>query len=737
MYKKFGLFMCLLLSLSIMLSASADGQTLVYEFGDAPTDDFGQDIAFYRGKVYIKAIGGLYRCDLSGEGMELVCRTSRTIPHKKGEERFFDRLIVEDDVLYAYDSYGCVLSAINPVQGSLGEGERFFPDYSGFDVSGDRPMFHRRVFMQGGKLFVLIADGEDYVQENQYRLLSFDLVTGERQEIAAEGIADAAPYQEGYILLVVYEEDQDAPALFSDNPGLLYRYGLRDGTMTLMGELPVPYMQHVQMIYDETDGSIVYAAPNHIIKRDADGTEKAMAYNPFPSGFYSAGNAMVLADRETLITNAVFTLGIIPLNEAQDDRPVITVYGTIETDTRHMKAAAGMKGAEVKVASTEYGAQYLNEALIVGTENIDVFILDSAYFDVERMMDKGWLMDLSDQQQLREYWEKAYPIFSDAGKIGERIYALPAQAMMYAWFINDHEANEHDLEFQGSFESLCGLVGQAQEMDEVIPYPLYRGDNYREDMFITAQMLYVDALSAREEKISYDTELFRRLMAAAGNVQAKKPDPLYAASGKKQLFMSDAMPYSLTGRTFDEYGESGFKPVSVKIEENQADRYPVSVRMIGIHSGSKNAQQAARYVKAYLDAAALDEQMMLSPDINDPIEHPDYQVNLEQQREHLAALEKAALQAEGAEKTQMELQIQELRSIIASENHRWLVSPEVISEYRLMMEHASVMGFGSRKMVYNENIQSIFRRLMAGQIDVERFITEAEGVLRLMMLEDQ
>ena len=85
----------------------------------------------------------------------------------------------------------------------------------------------------------------------------------------------------------------------------------------------------------------------------------------------------------------------------------------------------------------------------------------------------------------------------------------------------------------------------------------------------------------------------------------------------------------------------------------------------------------------------------------------------------------------------MELQIQELRSIIASENHRWLVSPEVISEYRLMMEHASVMGFGSRKMVYNENIQSIFRRLMAGQIDVERFITEAEGVLRLMMLEDQ
>ena len=101
MIKKFGLFMCLLLSLSIMLSANAEGQTLVYEFGDAPTDDFGQDIAFYRGKVYIKAIGGLYRCDLSGEGMELVCRTSRTIPHKKGEERFFDRLIVEDDVLYA------------------------------------------------------------------------------------------------------------------------------------------------------------------------------------------------------------------------------------------------------------------------------------------------------------------------------------------------------------------------------------------------------------------------------------------------------------------------------------------------------------------------------------------------------------------------------------------------------------------------------------------------------------
>ena len=114
--------------------------------------------------------------------------------------------------------------------------------------------------------------------------------------------------------------------------------------MTLMGELPVPYMQHVQMIYDETDGSIVYAAPNHIIKRDADGTEKAIAYNPFPSGFYAAGNVMVLADRETLITNAVITLGIIPLNEAQDDRPVITVYGTIETDTRHMKAAAGMKG---------------------------------------------------------------------------------------------------------------------------------------------------------------------------------------------------------------------------------------------------------------------------------------------------------------------------------------------------------------------------------------------------------
>ena len=58
MNKKFGLFMCLLLSLSITLSASADGQTLVYEFGDAPTDDFGQDIAFSGGRYISMRLAG-------------------------------------------------------------------------------------------------------------------------------------------------------------------------------------------------------------------------------------------------------------------------------------------------------------------------------------------------------------------------------------------------------------------------------------------------------------------------------------------------------------------------------------------------------------------------------------------------------------------------------------------------------------------------------------------------------
>ncbi len=130
----------------------------------------------------------------------------------------------------------------------------------------------------------------------------------------------------------------------------------------------------------------------------------------------------------------------------------------------------------------------------------------------------------------------------------------------------------------------------------------------------------------------------------------------------------------------------------------------------------------------------------LMPGMNQAIENPDYEEQKRQMDIQLERFRKAYEAAEGAEKTEMERQMQEIdRYRDASlEQMRWLVTEEGIRQYREIMDRAYIRRYGVMQMLFGQaDMYNLLDRFRQGQMSLDQFLDEADGKYRLIRLESQ
>ena len=161
------------------------------------------------------------------------------------------------------------------------------------------------------------------------------------------------------------------------------------------------------------------------------------------------------------------------------------------------------------------------------------------------------------------------------------------------------------------------------------------------------------------------------------------------------------------------------------------------LRCLAINARTKNPEAALKYAEAYVANLPEEVKIMLYPGENTPLQPPGIEERILAMQENEQALTAQISQAEGAQRSQLEEELQALQARLASQlPQRYTVSPEVIATYREHMNRAFVQNRQLTRLLDDPEFHQLFRRWQQGQISLDSYLKEADSKLRLMQLEE-
>ncbi|HHX20831.1 MAG TPA: hypothetical protein GX722_03470 [Clostridiales bacterium] len=165
----------------------------------------------------------------------------------------------------------------------------------------------------------------------------------------------------------------------------------------------------------------------------------------------------------------------------------------------------------------------------------------------------------------------------------------------------------------------------------------------------------------------------------------------------------------------------------------------VMLRLAAINPRSANIDLTLQYLENYVASLSAEMQVMLMPGCNDPVFNPQYDQIMEQINATVQAYEDMLRKAEDAARAEMEsvlAEIKKSRDMMAEES-RYLFGEQAIQTYRDLMNTAFLKPYDPAHFGVTGDMYNLYDRYLQKQIDLDTFIREADGKLRLMRLENQ
>lgn len=380
----------------------------------------------------------------------------------------------------------------------------------------------------------------------------------------------------------------------------------------------------------------------------------------------------------------------------------------------------------------------------------DIYALDidCGYFAALR--DKGYLADLSGSEEIAAFVGRMYPqltkeLFKDGG-----LYALPVS--MYAFTQGYHpaalrRAGLTEANLPASYDELMDFIArwEAEFYDEHPDMLLYlTASDMFENLFdelLDAQLLLCEA---RGETPTFNTpdmwRLLNRLEALHPVIDEVVPIPeadghgvVYAyGDPERQLFLGVDSPLP------SELVDRNTKPLALSLTAEQAPVIKAHMTVLVVNPYS-DQQELAMELMAYV-TECLPKNFMLAvmPDESEPLENSWYAEYTADTREAIAEVMAQMETCDPAERAELESLLQELRAQQeALEHDRWAFSEEDIAWYR---EHiAPYLTVTTTSLLSRDDAetQSLRRRYLDGQMELEQFIREFDRVMTMRIKENQ
>ena len=613
------------------------------------------------------------------------------------------------------------------------------------------------LFAQEGKLYAL---GYLYTQEGKQKhmLNTFDLATGESLACVEDTeLRLIAPYQDGQILGIVLPGGEG----YDESTGKPTPYGLSvcslDGVETqrlYTFEDSSGYASVAALCYDAVSqtGYCLYQA-ELIGLPGLTGQPVTYAYLPTSVYYGSSVGLGVLQGTVGVIQN-YDCVYVRQLDAQAASQGALTIAGEYGSDAHSAVIQAHPEMPILLTSDYFADLESITTAMVSGDDAVDLMRLSYGYAPVDRLIQKGYAADLSGLGNLMERAQHLVPGIRDACIRDGKLYFLPVSCYpsVLGYRVEALEAlglTEDDLpktivelfDFCANFSYDYGA-----EHPEVA---LLSDIGFRDQLMSMMMYQYIAYQLKTTGSISFDTELFRKLMSALEALDLSEWDPyeiygddLWSDADKVNEFYDENRLGLLvyTGVSPSDFGNNRYiKPLLLSLDEGIERIIPINgMEGFVLNPRSTHMSQAEEYLTVYLENLPWEASILLFEDTNDPVPNPYYESNLASVQQTIDELQQQLEAAAPENRAELEDSLKYMQEYLKEiEDYRYFMDEEDIARFREEVT-PYLYPLPQTPLTNSEeslNFSQLMQQYKQHAIDLETYIQEVERRLRLIQLE--
>ena len=619
---------------------------------------------------------------------------------------------------------------------------------------------HSWVKVSGDRLFIRFTNHDN----NPVELYSFDLKTGERREHAAKHYQSAAAYKEGSLIAVKAELNN----MYDDKenrmrpPQLVVFDPETDSETPLDAALNISFASgsFPDLWYDQESDSLYTHTDTDVYRLSGDMKEATLiGYLPMLNNFWNSlpGSVQGLPGDRLAIAffNNVF---IRPRTEiGKEGITVLSMSGGLDDDGLLNRILMEMDDIVLRrVEGVDYSyanAEQLASMFLTGNVPVDIMAINAYGFDLDKLIAKGYLADLSASQSIRDYVGAMAPNLSRAFMVEDRVYALPGNILLFPMAARIRAFEELGLDYPGSLTGLVELAerwmgGLAKEHPD---YNLLSGNaNLKKAIKSLVIEKYITNKLGAGEELVFDTPLFRDLMQRIDGIdwQGFDQDPDWdneaARSALEEYWQKTSLLETHRGfepryiASFNRDPEHQTKPLLMPLEDGGTAHQDADFSLLVVMSTSKHQEAARRFLEHFVEKMNPVEKAAVNPHATAGIVNPDYEKELKDIEKGISQLEAQLKKAEGAEKSNLEEVLKNSRKYyeLRKETGKMLVTEAEMAEIHAIVSRLVILsGLGNaQRQAFNDDYE-LREQYFNGVLTLDQFIKQVDDKLRLVRME--
>lgn len=566
------------------------------------------------------------------------------------------------------------------------------------------------------------------------RILAFNLVTGNVKQAIMPTIAAMSSYKDGKALIaglggkMTYTNGKA-----NGVPYTLHTYDPATDELVFLAELNPDSVSGMRTIaYSEALDMVVYQDQTRIMGWSEATGEKQIGFTPTT---LSMENALCVGDQLLYATTDNSGITAAKLNKDYAPEKSLNILGGTmnKVVSRFAKTWNGIPFYYSDVPEGMSLADYLHSEN--APDLIKFSVQDGEYI---RLLDCGYLLDLSSYAEIREYADVLYPPYQELVMRESGVYGVPVYANSYnGWYINKEVMNAMGLTAADIPTDLVGLCDFAvrwnNEWAEKYPHftLLNNTENYRH-RFLEAMMdEWAEYCLYMGKPLNYDDPIFREMLTALDAADFTKIDAALKQTNPEISEYKQALIW--TGckdvGNFATYMEETSDRIFIPLTMTKETPYIAAVENVDVwvvNANSKNAEDAAAMLAAQIDVIDNVHAYVLRSDKTDAVPDAYWQDSIDQEIGRLEDLEKRVEDSVNRETILKQIEEQKQRIENMEQDMRYVINASAIKQYVEVIMPASVVVTGdythSANGYLNEMIECI-EDFKARQCTVDEFIT--------------
>lgn len=464
--------------------------------------------------------------------------------------------------------------------------------------------------------------------------------------------------------------------------------------------------------------------------------------SPFTEGGYLNINMQSNTVRAVLSSENTYT-AIVP-NEAvlacdisvlKNVKPLRIAGSNLSEETVAAYRKLNPDKPVVYVQMNMWETDILALQLVLRTGDVDIYVMPTGMPIYTAMLEKGFALDLSNEQALVSAVAAMYPRMAEQVMKDGKLYGLPIDAgNLDVLGYNPELFAQFGLTVpQTLFELMDQLESLGQREDTVLMHAPLTGASEAVLRYILYS--YLSVTTAKSPTTDFDPETFRNLVARWETIASilEKDGTRSVLMESPTLFVDSYMLMPGSGDSLLE----GYEVLPLAIGEGNEKILPAVMEAMIINPASNNQAEAVRFLAFYAKNMPGRQRIAMYPNENDPVADPERQQEAMEAEENIQLLTDQLATCAPEDRKQLTEQLEQAKQALASlQADMWIIGTEEIEAYRSI---ADILIFGRTDVgfyTFDKQIYDLCNQLSNGSIDSTRFCDTFIGIWEMARREE-